>query len=127
MEDDQKLVLFIDNIDRCSSDQLSQILKDLTTFFQHRKIISIVPCDIEAVRRHYEKNLTQPGNQKNDEGNDFLKKVFNGFVEIPKLEAEEVNKYAAEGVEDIHKILSNLSKIQEKTGANNDTTTTETT
>jgi len=99
-----KLVIVIDNIDRCSSDIAYNLLTDIKTFLgsEPYNIIFVIPVDDQALRKHIiglSKNMDK--NNDNDI-EEFLRKFFNAVIRIKPY-----------GETDIYSFAKNIS---EKTG-----------
>ncbi|GHV74166.1 hypothetical protein AGMMS49940_14680 [Spirochaetia bacterium] len=78
-----KLVIVIDNIDRCSNDVAYQLLTDIKTFLGSLpySIVFVIPVDDEALRKHILSNR----NVSDDTGKvaeEFLRKFFNLVIRI---------------------------------------------
>jgi len=79
----EKLVVVIDNIDRCSNDIAYQLLTDIKTFLSSEpySIVFVIPVDDEALRKHIIKSGKESdGSYKEKE--EFLRKFFNVTVRI---------------------------------------------
>ena len=88
----EKLVIVIDNIDRCPSDMAYQMLTDIKTFLSDLdyNLVFIVPVDDEALKKHLFRRWNK-GNEEdfNREKEEFLRKFFNITLRIkPHQEAE---------------------------------------
>lgn len=94
-----KLVIVIDNIDRCPSDMAYQMLTDIKTFLSNDKynLVFIVPVDDEALKKH----LFHRWNKANDieinkEKEEFLRKFFNVVLRIKPHQETELLHFAHE-------------------------------
>jgi hypothetical protein len=74
----EKLVIVIDNIDRCSSDVAYNLLSDIKTFLslEPYSIVFVIPVDDEALKNHIIKN-SKTEIDCNQEKEEFLRKFFN--------------------------------------------------
>ena len=87
-----KLVIIIDNIDRCSNMQAYHLLTDIKTFLcdEPFSIVFVIPVDDEALRKH----IISSTNNSNAESctrekEEFLRKFFNVTLRIkPHLPTE---------------------------------------
>ena len=88
-----KLVIVIDNIDRCHNEMAYQLLTDIKTFLSDEKlnVVFIIPVDNEALKR----NLFLK-NDCNNEKEEFLRKFFNVTLRIKPHQTMELNSYARE-------------------------------
>lgn len=83
IKDLNKLVIVIDNIDRCHRDIAYQLLTDIKTFLgsQDFSIVFIIPVDDKALLKHFfSKNENSNSNHKEKE--EFLRKIFNVTLRI---------------------------------------------
>ena len=88
-----KLIIVIDNIDRCHNEMAYQLLTDIKTFLSDEKlnVVFVVPVDDEALKR----NLFSK-NDCNNEKEEFLRKFFNVTLRIKPHQIAELNSYARE-------------------------------
>lgn len=89
----KKLVIVIDNIDRCHNEMAYQLLTDIKTFLSDEKlnVVFVIPVDDEALKR----NLFSK-NDCNNEKEEFLRKFFNVTLRIKPHQTTELNSYARE-------------------------------
>lgn len=95
----EKLVIVIDNIDRCPSDTAYQMLTDIKTFLSNENynLVFVVPVDDEALKKH----LFRRWNNANDidvnkEKEEFLRKFFNVTLRIKPHQETELLHFAHE-------------------------------
>lgn len=93
----EKLIIVIDNIDRCHSEMAYQLLTDVKTFLSDEKknVVFIIPVDDEALKR----NLFDNHNDDSDcnkEKEEFLRKFFNVTIRIKPHQPTELNTFAKE-------------------------------
>lgn len=88
-----KLVIVIDNIDRCHNEMAYQLLTDIKTFLSDEKlnVVFVIPVDDEALKRNIFSN-----NNCNKEKEEFLRKFFNVTLRIKPHHTTELNSYARE-------------------------------
>lgn len=88
-----KLVIVIDNIDRCHNEMAYQLLTDIKTFLSDEKlnVVFVIPVDDEALKRNIFSN-----NNCNKEKEEFLRKFFNVTLRIKPHQTTELNSYARE-------------------------------
>lgn len=80
-----KLVIVIDNIDRCPSDMAYQLLTDIKTFLSNDEynLVFIIPVDDEALKKHlFRKRDHENEDDVNREKEEFLRKFFNVTLRI---------------------------------------------
>jgi len=83
-----KIVISIDNLDRCESETVYDVLVSLKTFMEHEKCIYLIPCDDEALVNHI--SSIEDENER-----EFLRKFFQAHIRIPPKLAEDIESYAA--------------------------------
>ncbi len=84
----EKLVIVIDNIDRCSNDLAYNLLTDIKTFLGSGpySIVFVIPVDDEALKKHIINNNTIHSDGEQEE---FLRKFFNVTIRIkPYVETD---------------------------------------
>jgi hypothetical protein len=84
-----RIVIVLDNIDRCEAKVAVEMLDTIKTFLEpvaKRSPIFVVPCDIEAIRRHVasvrREAVIVDGRE---EAGEYLRKFFNAAVTIQPL------------------------------------------
>ncbi len=99
VKDLDKLVIVIDNIDRCPSDMAYQLLADIKTFFCDEKynIVFVVPIDEKALKNHIFRKWNQDDDACiNIEKEEFLRKIFNVVLRIKTHQETELQFFANE-------------------------------
>ncbi len=94
-----KLVIVIDNIDRCHSDMAYQLLTDIKTFLSNEEynLVFIVPVDDEALKKHLFHKLNKHiFDDINKEKEEFLRKFFNVTLRIKPHQETELQHFAHE-------------------------------
>ena len=95
-----KLIIVIDNIDRCHNSMAYQLLTDIKCFqFEddcsknaNFHIVFVIPVDDEALKRNLLGNLKNSNKEKEME--EFLRKIFNLTIKIKPHQSTELNIYA---------------------------------
>ena len=93
----EKLVIVIDNIDRCPSDMAYQLLTDIKTFLSNDEysLVFIIPVDDEALKKHlFRKREHDNEDDVNREKEEFLRKFFNVTLRIKPHQEEELLHFA---------------------------------
>ncbi len=99
-----KLVIIVDNLDRCSHELAVNTLSAIKTFLEpkgDKKCIFVIPCDDAAIKQHVKaaygvrSNDTQSGVTPEAEkyANEYLRKFFNSAVRIYPFLPEEIEPY----------------------------------
>ena len=92
----KKIVIVIDNIDRCNSEQSYNLLTDIKTFLcdERFNIVFVIPVDDEALRKHI---LNKSHNNNTDEcardKEEFLRKFFNVTLRIKPHQPTEMYEF----------------------------------
>lgn len=91
-----RIVIVIDNIDRCNNEQAYNLLTDIKTFLSNEpyNIIFVIPVDDEALRKHI---LSSAKNTEDDCAKDkeeFLRKFFNVTIRIKPHQSTEMYEFA---------------------------------
>lgn len=94
-----KLIIVIDNIDRCPSDMAYQLLTDIKTFLSNENynVVFIVPVDDEALKKHLFNQwskMDEKGVCKEKE--EFLRKFFNVSLRIKPHQETELQHFSHE-------------------------------
>lgn len=88
-----RLVIVIDNLDRCSPDRVIQVLSTIKTFLEpsgaKRQPIFVIPCDDGAIRAH----LIKASEITSADANEYLRKFFNSTLRINPLLEGEIRNY----------------------------------
>lgn len=93
----EKLVIVIDNIDRCPSDMAYQLLTDIKTFLSNEvyNLVFVVPVDDEALKKHlFRRWNKQTVEDINKEKEEFLRKFFNVTLRIKPHQETELQHFA---------------------------------
>lgn len=90
--DDEKLVLIIDNLDRCPSKTVIEMLGMIKSFMNVEKCIYVIPCDDKALRKHL---MSVKGKDYLEEdAQEYLQKFFQTAISIPEFLEENIEKFA---------------------------------
>ncbi len=107
-DDDElnRIIVTVDDVDRCESHTAYEILIALKSFLEHDKCLYIIPCDDSALHRHLEavdqsEYLNTDHNQQN-----FLEKFFETEIEVPQPTDEQLRKYLSGEVDRLETSLS---------------------
>lgn len=86
----EKLVIIIDNLDRCSGEGAIEMLEAIKTLMEHDKCVYILPCDYDALMGH----LTSIRGYKESDAREFLRKFFQTSLTIPSFLAQDLEEFA---------------------------------
>lgn len=82
-----KLIIVIDNIDRCQPDITYSLLSDIKSFLgDSQDVIFIVPVDVDALRKH----IVGSNNSSAHDADEFLRKFFNVSIWIKTYQNDEM-------------------------------------
>src|SRR5690606_35228470 len=85
----EKIIIIVDNIDRCSKETAFHILSDLKTFLTcSSNVMFIVPVDDESLKLH----IRNTGNNDYYAG-EFLRKIFNLSFRIKPIRRSDLYMY----------------------------------
>ncbi len=99
-----KLVIIVDNLDRCSHELVVDTLSAIKTFLEPRgeqKCIFVVPCDDGAIRQHVKAAYRVLSEDYASGGSldpeqyaiEYLRKFFSGSIRIDPFLPEEIESY----------------------------------
>ncbi len=111
----EKLIIGIDNLDRCEPEIAYEVLISVKTFMENEDCIFVITCDEEALISH----ISQKANADEKFGREFLRKMFQTQLRIPKLEAENTEEFIDEQNDTLqvklpHEVLDVLYKAKIK-------------
>lgn len=84
-----KLVIIVDNIDRCDKETAYELLTNIKNFLEREGIIFVVPIDDSALRRH----LKEKNNEDSKDADEFLRKFFNVNLKIKHFQSRDLFKF----------------------------------
>lgn len=103
VHDLDKLVIVIDNLDRCDTSVVYSMLTDIKTFLGYEKydVIFVVPVDHEALKKHLftKQDIKQIHSDDKDswvDAEEFLRKFFNVVIRIKKHRPDDLLHYVNE-------------------------------
>ncbi len=86
-----KLVIVVDNIDRCDKKTAYELLTNIKNFIGTEKgIIFLVPIDDEALKRH----MQEHNKENSKEADEFLRKFFNTTIKIKHFQPRDLFEFA---------------------------------
>jgi len=85
-----KLVIAIDNLDRCSSEDAIEMLGAIKTLMEHEKCVYLVSCNDEALI----KDLVSIRKYTVSDASEFLRKFFQTSIVIPPLLSADLDRFA---------------------------------
>lgn len=86
-----KLIIAIDNLDRCDNESVVNILNMIKTFLSDSRCVFVVACDQDAVIRHLQ---GRKGEFEKRDAKEFLTKFFQVALYIPNQIKGQMYEYA---------------------------------
>jgi len=97
-----KMVILIDNLDRCSHERVVETLGVVKTYLEPKgkKCIFVIPCDDAAIKQHLKSAhqvLAESGDKAGPEkyADEYLRKFFNASIRIGTFIETEIEPYIA--------------------------------
>lgn len=105
-KEQNKLIIIIDNIDRCQGESVYKLLTDIKTFLgnQSKNIVFLIPVDdIELKKQIFNKSISQNDNKEIEE---FLRKSFNTVLRIKPYVETDMYEFAKKLANDNNQIFN---------------------
>lgn len=84
-----KLIIVIDNLDRCTAQQSQDMLTTIKSFLgKHPKVVFIIPLAVNSLKHHLVKSSC--GEENETEANEYLRKFFNVSLWIKPFQNDEM-------------------------------------
>ena len=95
----KRLVVFVDELDRCSSEDVVATLTAIRTFLTQKHAVFVVAADRAAIERALEEKLPQPTPVNEEDpyyssASSFFDKVFHDRVPLPPLRGPRLYEWA---------------------------------
>ena len=88
---DQKLLIFIDDLDRCSADGILSVLESVKMFFNIKNVIVVMAIDMTKVERAWELRYNSIGGKI--EGREHAEKMFSLKLALPPKSTKDMRSY----------------------------------
>ena len=112
-----RLVFFIDELDRCSADDVVETLTAIKTFLDQDECVFIVAADREVLEKALKKLPQQtPVNEDApyySSASSFLDKVFQHQIALPPLRGSRLTRFARDLVKDAGGVWKELREAEE--------------
>ncbi len=82
----KKIVIVIDNVDRCHKDLAFELLLTIKNFLEKERVVFIIPIDEIEIKKYIEKQGNNP--------NEFLRKLFNTTISIKNISEGDLFNFA---------------------------------
>jgi energy-coupling factor transporter ATP-binding protein EcfA2 len=80
-----KVVIVIDNLDRCDDENLLVTLNTVKNFLEHKKVVFVLPVD--------EKGISAFLSQKTDNADEYLRKIFHLIIRLKEFSKKELFEF----------------------------------
>lgn len=82
----EKIVIVVDNIDRCHDELAFTLLLTIKNFLEKKRVMFIIPVDESEMKKYL--------SQKGHDANEFLRKLFNTTLNIKKFSENDLHTFA---------------------------------
>ncbi len=117
----KRVVVFVDDLDRCSHKEVEQVLTALFTFFSNKNVIYVITADHTVIRRYISEfldippqlgadgqiNMKATNDLKNREATEYLKKIFQINWILPRIPPDLLEDW-------VKKLIKETSAIEFK-------------
>ncbi len=103
----KKLIIIIDDLDRCDVENSLQLLAITKLFFDLENCVCIAAVDFKRLRQAWRQKY-QIDKTSDDDGSQYLDKIFQIQIGIPKPPVEQVKEYVETLIEQIPNSVSEL-------------------
>ncbi len=86
----KRLIVFIDDLDRCTPLQSLLVLEALKAFLGAERCVYVVACDPRLIQKGFEKKY---GSSTTQDFTDFLEKIIQLYFEMPPLRVEDIKVF----------------------------------
>lgn len=89
----QPLIIFIDDVDRLSKEEIHVLFKTLRLIASFKHVIYVVACDFEMVAKSIKENYADGGVE---DGRSFIEKIIQIPIRIPEITSDKLFDFGAE-------------------------------
>ncbi|MDH3765257.1 MAG: KAP family NTPase [Nitrosopumilus sp.] len=112
---DQKLIIIIDDLDRCDVENSLQILAIMKLFFDIPNCICIAAVDFNILENAWLRKYSVQEKVHKKDGREYLDKIFQVRIGIPEPTEEQIKDYLKSLIENISdELLELLTKLSPK-------------
>jgi hypothetical protein len=113
-----RIVVFVDELDRCSPMEVASTLETIKTFLEVEKCVFIVAADHQVLEQALRKKArqqtpTDPTNPYYSAGSSYLDKIFQYQYQLPPLKPRRLTDYALELVRDRAGVWQRVENLPE--------------
>lgn len=88
-KDVDRLIIVLDNIDRCERKLAYELLSDFKNFLGKENVVFVIPVDDSALRTH----VASLNESNSEEADEFLRKIFNITIKIKPYKTHDLYEY----------------------------------
>ncbi len=93
IKDNQKIIFFIDDLDRCAPKQVINILKTIVLFWNQKNSIFILWYDEKIIIENLKKELNLSNDENENKIKSYIEKIINLQVSIPQIDRNDISNY----------------------------------
>jgi hypothetical protein len=113
-----RIVVFVDELDRCSPAEVASTLETIKTFLEVEKCVFIVAADHQVLEQALRKKArqetpTDPANPYYSAGSSYLDKIFQYQYQLPPLKPRRLTGFALDLVRDRPGIWQRIENLPE--------------
>lgn len=91
-KDQNRLVIIIDNLDRCAGETAIEMLAAIKNIMEHDRCVYVFPCDHSALIEH----LKSVRKYKEGDATEFLRKFFQASFTIPPFLSQDLEQFTSD-------------------------------
>ncbi|MFK5975828.1 MAG: P-loop NTPase fold protein [Sulfurovum sp.] len=95
IDEDARIVIFIDDLDRCEDETISKLLKEIKQYLSTKRCIFVFGYD----RHHIEKSLSSTTTKTSKETRAYLEKLFQATFYIKEPKTGQIKDFAKDIIE----------------------------
>ena len=89
IDDDARIVIFIDDLDRCEDETIEKLLKEIKQYLSTKRCIFVFGYD----RHHIEKSISSVSTKSSKETRAYLEKLFQATFYLKESNSENLEKF----------------------------------
>lgn len=91
--ENKKIVIVFDNIDRCEPKYAYEVISTIKTYMDLKECIYLIPCDDQALKQFLKQSNNLESNSYRDYEKEFIDKFFQVTLRIPRLANENLDEF----------------------------------
>ncbi len=113
-----RLVIFVDELDRCASHEVAETLETIKTFLEVKGCVFVVAADHQVLEQALRKRVRQetpidPQNPYFSAGSSYLDKIFQFQLSLPELKPRRLTNFAIELVENRPGLWQRIDRLDD--------------